>query len=131
VFELCFSDEFLQKWVAHVMQSCSRQMVMQPVFRSFSYSNYIGVVIELLARPRFRAAWLNSPHFCSDLERLYSLPLLTTQEWRDYLKVTYHPLLTKAYSNKIKYEKSFKEMYKQFKKRQGLLMQVTAMLLDQ
>ena len=49
----------------------------------FTYFNYVGVAIQILARPRFKAAWLNSAHFFADLELLYSLHLMTTQEWRE------------------------------------------------
>ena len=44
------------------------------------------------------------------MEQLYSLHLMTTEEWKKHLKVMYHPLLGKSYSNKIKYEKQFKEI---------------------
>ena len=52
-------------------------------------------------------AWLMSPYFIQDLELIYSLHLMTTQEWKNLLSVVYHPLLNKSYSNKIKYEKNF------------------------
>jgi len=61
-----------------------------------------------------------------DLELLFSMHLMTTQEWRDYLKVVYHPLLSTAYSHKLKYEKNFKEVQLRLSKRQALLAKVTA-----
>ena len=55
---------------------------------------------------------------------------MTTQEWKDHLKVVYHPLLSKSYSNKIKYEKNFRDVQEMFDKQQSLLLQITEMLLD-
>jgi len=76
----------------------------------FSAMNYLSVVYEMVSRDKFKAAWLQSPYFCTDLELLYSLHLLTTQEWKDHLKVVYHPLLSTSYANKVKYEKNFNEI---------------------
>ena len=72
---------------------------------------YLTIVHEVLKRERFKSAWLQSPYFYGDLERLYSLHLPTSEEWKTHLKVVYHPLLNKNNSNnasnKIKYEKQF------------------------
>jgi len=57
----------------------------------------------------------------ADLENLYSLHLMTTEEWKDHLKVIYHPLLSNSYSNKIKYEKNFKEIQDVLDAQQALL----------
>ena len=56
--------------------------------------------------------------------------LMTTKEWKDYLKVVYHPLLSKSYANKIKYEKSFSEMQIFFEKQQAILSEITQALMD-
>ena len=42
---------------------------------------------------------------------LYSLHLMTTQEWRDYLKVIYHPLLNNSFAQQQRYEKNFRDMH--------------------
>ena len=60
---------------------------------SFTYLGYLTIVHEILMRERFKAAWLQSPYFFSNLEQLYSLHLLTEEEWKVHLKVVYHPLL--------------------------------------
>jgi len=41
---------------------------------------------------------------------MYSQHLMTTQEWKNHLKVVYHPLLNKSYANKIRHDKAFKEI---------------------
>ena len=46
---------------------------------------------------------------------------MTTEEWKDHLKVIYHPLLSNSYSNKIKYEKNFKEIQDVLDAQQALL----------
>ena len=89
------------------MEICCRKLVTQTMTNSFTYMNYLTVACEIVSRDAFRAAWLQSPHFYSDIELMYSLHLLTTQEWKAHLKVIHHPLLNKSYSNKIKYEKQF------------------------
>ena len=39
--------------------------------------------------------------------------------------MVYHPLLTKSYSNKIKYEKNFRDIQINFEERQRFLIEVT------
>ena len=46
---------------------------------------------------------------------------MTKDEWKDLLSVVYHPLLSKSYSNKIKYEKNYMEVSAKFDKQQELL----------
>ena len=110
VFNIMFSDEYLSRWVALLVQACCKRLVQKPLTSHHAYENYVGVILLILARPRYKAAWLDSPYFYTDLEMLYSLHLLTTQEWRDYLKVLYHPLLNTSLTNKLKYEKNFGEI---------------------
>lgn len=56
---------------------------------------------------------------------------MTTQEWRDYLKVIYHPLLNNSFAQQQRYEKNFRDMHIQLSKRQTILVKLTALLLDQ
>ena len=50
---------------------------MTSTTNSFTYIGYLNIVLEVLKRERFKAAWLQSPYFFGDLEQLYSLHLLT------------------------------------------------------
>ena len=96
----------------------------------FTYLNFLNAACEIVSRGAFRAAWLKSPHFFSDLELMYSLHLLTTQEWKTHLKVVHHPLLTKSYASKIKYEKQFSVIQEALDKQQKLLIRITEFLMD-
>jgi hypothetical protein len=98
---------------------------------NFAYMNYLAVACEIISRDAFRAAWLQSPSFLSDAETLYSLHLMTTNEWKAHLKVVHHPLLSKSYSEKIKYEKQFAVIQDALDKQQDLLMRITNYLMDE
>lgn len=74
------------------------------------------LIIELLQRDKIKAAWLVSPFFFQDLEKLYALHLPTNSEWAKFLQVVYHPLLSNTEPNKVKYEKNFKRLKKNFNK---------------
>ena len=98
VYLLSFDDEYLKKWTAKLMKSCCKKLLQQPMTsttNSFTYMGYLTIVHEILKRDRFKSAWLQSPYFFGDLERLYSLHLPTFEEWKTHLKVVYHPLLNK------------------------------------
>ncbi len=116
VFDISFNDEYLAKWVMHLMHNVCRKIVKHPLSSNYSLINHLGVVVHILQRPRFMTAWLMSPYFYQDLELIYSLHLMTTQEWKNLLNVVYHPLLNKSYSNKIKYEKNFNSVAANFDK---------------
>lgn len=78
--------------------------------------NIIKLVIEVCKREKLKAAWLQSPYFYQDLEKLFGLHLISTQEWKKQLEVIYHPLLSDTFPNKVKYEKNFNKMRKNFDK---------------
>ena len=130
VFDLCFNDDYITKWVTSLMTNLSVKIIQQPIDSSYDLSNYLGVVLCILTRPRFKAAWLQSPYFFQDLELMYSLHLMSKDEWKDLLSVVYHPLLSKSYSNKIKYEKNYQAVSTKFEKQQELLQNMTESLMD-
>lgn len=45
IFEICFSDEFLQKWVTLLMQRCCERVLLQPLTCNYTHLNYLGVII--------------------------------------------------------------------------------------
>ena len=70
IYLLSFSDEFLKKWTINLMHSCCKKLIQQPMMstiNSFTYLGYLTIVHEVLKRDRFKAAWLQSPHFFDDL----------------------------------------------------------------
>lgn len=116
IFSLSFTDEYLKKWTMHLMHACSREVLLQPLstLNVSCIDNFLKLIIHILARDRFKAAWLASPYFYQDLEKLYSMHLPSTQEWKKILQVLYHPLLKETFANKVKYERNFKKIRDSF-----------------
>lgn len=96
VFEMTFSDDYLKKWVMHFMNSCCRDLIHQPLnqMHASTSENVVKLVSEVCKRDKLKAAWLQSPYFYQDLEKLYGLHVISTQEWKTQLQVVYHPLLS-------------------------------------
>ena len=44
VFDIQFSDEYLSKWVAHLIQACCKRLVQKPLTSHHAYENYMGVI---------------------------------------------------------------------------------------
>ena len=110
MYSLSFNDEFIKKFVSNLVHCCGKKLIQQGMRSDFESSIYLAVIYEICSRDRFKAAWLQSPYFCQDLEMMYSLHLLTTEEWQKHLKVIYHPLLSKTLANRVKYENNFSKI---------------------
>lgn len=54
---------------------------------------YFQLLLELMERPTFLCAWINSDTFFNDLEILYEMHLPSQTDWDTFLTPNYHEYL--------------------------------------
>lgn len=61
----------------HLMHFCCQSFVQCMPNDPLAKEEHLRLILNILSRERFRAAWLLSPYFNEDLHLLYSMHLMT------------------------------------------------------